>query len=167
MVFFYLASEVAQWDNAEIDDIWKYRMYTYSTRNLRHAIYRKKLGNAQNKTGCMHPNWVWKQFFVEEHHLLIFKLLFNLFKQSLEVWTTINNFVFYLCVQILSMNCMQVLHNMFQGNPQSITVTSELNGQLINVSEIPLVFMKCDEFSKHLYVLAHLDHFMQLKCDIL
>ena len=58
---------------------------------------------------------------------------------------------------------MQVLHNMFQGNPQSITVTSELNGQLINVSEIPLVFMKCDEFSKHLYILAHLDRFMQLK----
>ena len=42
--------------------------------------------------------------------------------------------LFNLCVQMLSMNCMQVLHNMFQGNPRSTTVTSELNGQLINVS---------------------------------
>ena len=37
---------------------------------------------------------------------------------------------------MLSMNCMQVLHNMFQGNPRSTTVTSELNGQLINVGKI-------------------------------
>ncbi|XP_028391311.1 RRP12-like protein [Dendronephthya gigantea] len=33
---------------------------------------------------------------------------------------------------MLSMNCMQVLHNMFEGNPGSTTVTSDLNGQLIN-----------------------------------
>ena len=34
--------------------------------------------------------------------------------------------LFNLCVQMLSMNCMQVLHNMFQGNSRSTTVTLPL-----------------------------------------